>query len=475
VILVVDCGLTFVKLTLATPDGAIVHSDREPYTTARSEGRSEQDPDDWWRALAAMTARMPSRSAVDVIVPTGHMHAVVLTGRDSRPLLPCLTLHDRRGGDLLSEFDAGAFTATTGQLLDASLPVGKLLWLSANRPELLDRAGALLAPKDYLGLRLTGVLATDPIDAAGTGLYDLRAGEWSASLAARCGLPVGALPAVRPATDRRGTLTAGAVAELGLPAEASVLVGAGDDVELLGATGHAVTRAVEHVGTTGAILRAVEGIPEFAGPTVELAPTTSAEHLAVGASTSNCGTVLDWIRSGLGIEPLSALEQAPSAGDPVALPTLWPPRNGRPGHAGSPKGAWLSAIQARHGTKDLARSLLVGVAGELRACLRQVEAASGGIDEIVSSGGSTALPWVKLRAAAYRRPIAILDADPTALGCVAVGLVATGAQADLGSAMESTSVSRSIIHPDPGQADLVDELLARAQDRADPLVRASEA
>jgi sugar (pentulose or hexulose) kinase len=465
VILVIDCGLSFLKIALASPEGTIVHSDREPYATRRGDGRAEQDPADWWRALTAVIARMPSRSAVEMIVPTGHMHALVLTGADAQPLLPCLTLHDRRGAELLREFDPIGFTACTGQLLDASLPLAKLLWLADTHPELLDRTAALLAPKDYLGLRLTGTVATDPIDAAGTGLYDPRAQRWALDFAALGGLPMGALPSVRPSTHERGRLLPAVAEELGLRPGTPVAIGAGDDVELLGATGHAGDRAVEHVGTTGAILRSVDTIPAFTGPAVEVSPTTSLGRMAVGASTSNCGTVLDWIRSGLGIDPLSALDRAPRAGDPVALATLWPPRGGkRESAAAAPAGAWLSQIQPGHGRTDLARALLVAVAGELRSCLRHVEAASGEVRQIVTSGGTAALPWVKLRAAAYRRPIATLDGDPTALGCVAVGLVAAGVESTVESAMQHTHITTSLVDADPGQADVIDELLARAED-----------
>lgn len=467
-ILVIDCGLSFLKIALATHDGEILHSDREPYPTTGGNGRAEQDPEDWWRALTALIARMPARSEVDVIVPTGHMHALVLTAADAQPLLPCLTLHDRRGEELLRELDPAEFTAATGQLLDASLPLSKLLWLARTHPELLDRAAALLAPKDYLGLRLTGTVATDPIDAAGTGLYDPRARNWSSDLAARAGLPMAALPRIRPATSERGRLTAAAADELGLAPGAAVAVGAGDDVELLGATGHAVDCAVEHVGTTGAILRAVHSIPAFTGPGVEFSPTTSLEHSAIGASTSNCGTVLDWIRSGLGIDPLSALDLTPRIGDPVARATLWPARDGKGIDDREHTGAWLSEIRPHHVRADLARALLVAVVGELRACLRRVEAATGAVRKIVTSGGSTSRPWVELRASAYRRPIAILDGDPTTLGCVAIGLVAGGSVPTVERAIQRTGSTTSLVHPNPHHADLIDQVLARADDSGRP-------
>ncbi|MDX6641735.1 MAG: xylulokinase [Solirubrobacteraceae bacterium] len=462
-ILVVDCGLSFVKVALADRAGRIVHSDREAYRTTREDGRAEQDPEDWWRALRVMTARLPEPSSVEMVVPTGHMHALVLTTAGGVPLLPCLTLHDRRGAALLDALEPAAYREATGQLLDASLPLSKLLWLKDEQPELLVQAAAMLSPKDYLGLRMTGTVATDPIDAAGTGMFDPLSGEWSDALTELSGVPNPALPEVYPPTMVRGNLTAAAAADLGLPRAAGVLVGAGDDIELLGATAYAEGAAVEHVGTTGAVLMAVEGPPSLALPGIELAPTASDDRLAVAASTSNCGTVLDWIRTSFAMDPGAALMQPPDVRDPLATTRFWPPRDGSTRSGAATTGLSLSGIHPTHTREDLARALLVGVAGEMRTCMRDVEQAAGEIRHITSSGGREDPSWVALRANAYGRPITTIDADPTALGCVGLALVALGEHADVRVAVDSVPVTRTVTEPNPRVAGVIAELLARAE------------
>ena len=52
----------------------------------------------------------------------------------------------------------------------------KLLWMRDEEPDLYDQARALLMPKDYVRLALTGEKATEPSDAAGT-LVVRRAAE----------------------------------------------------------------------------------------------------------------------------------------------------------------------------------------------------------------------------------------------------------------------------------------------------------
>jgi xylulokinase len=457
VILAVDCGLSAVKLTLATREGAVVQVEREPYPTSFARDRAEQQPGDWWRALQVACRRIEKRGRVELIVPTGHMHGLVLLDRAGDPVLPCLTLHDRRGEELLRAFDPLAFQVATGQFLDASLPLAKLLWLADAHAELLARATVLLAPKDYLGMRLTGAIATDPIDAAGTGLYELGRGRWSAEIAELARVPESLLPPIEACDASRGRLLAGAAEDLGLPSSAVVAVGAGDDIELLGATGYRVTDAVEHVGTSGAILRAV--VDPGATPELEIMPTAEARMRAAGAAISNCGAVTSWIETVLDVPLEAALDTAPSVDDPIALPRLLPERHPNPPEAG---GASITGLRMRHDRRDIARALLTGVAGKLRDLLERVERASGDVDTLVVSGGSPCPAWIAFRAAAYARPILVLDVDPTARGCIALGMVASGSAASIQEAARSAPMSAREVTPDPGLVPTLRELFERA-------------
>ena len=420
-ILAVDCGLSAVKVTSATREGRTVQVEREPYPTDHTGIHAEQNPEDWWRALRNALGRIRERQRVEIVVPTGHMHALVLVDAAGKPLMPCLTLHDRRGEDQLYALDARAFHRATGQSLDASLPVAKLLWLARMQPALLARTAAVLAPKDYLGMRLSGTIVTDPLDAGGTGLYNTTLRQWSREILDMVGLSESVLPTVESCTTPRGRLRRDIARELDLPEASIVAVGAGDDIELLGATGYRTDAAVEHVGSSGAILR----VPAELGRVSELEVQLTAipGRLAVGAAIANCTTVINWIKTALGVTLADALAISPRPDDPVALPQLLPER--RPDRVAD-FGARVAGLRIHHDRFDVARAFVVGVAGTLRELLRRVESDSGKLDVLVASGGSRCEPWATLRASAYERPISILDVDPTARGCVALGMVALG-------------------------------------------------
>jgi xylulokinase len=380
--------------------------------------------------------------------------------------VPCLTLQDLRGAAQIASLDGQVFHAVTGQTLDASLPVAKLLWLREEHPELLRRAQTLLAPKDFLGLWLTGARLTDPIDASGYGMYDPRSRRWRPEVAGDDAVEPALLPPVADAVDGRGPLTSEPARILGLRAGIPVLVGAGDDIELLGATAHSEGRAVEHVGTTGAIVRPtaqpIDGMPT----TIELACTASRDRWSAGASTTNCGSVLDWARRSLGVDPIEALETGLTASDPLVSARLWPERG-----SAIDGGLAISAVRPEHTREALARSVALAVASELRRCLARLVSVTGAIDEVVTSGGSAASGWLQLRADVYQRPIRRLTEDPTALGCIALGMVAVGAAGEPTEAARRLHEEAPAVEPDSTRLELIEMLLDRAYrgDAGDPL------
>jgi len=181
-----------------------------------------------------------------------------------------------------------------------------------------------------------------------------------------------------------------------------------------------------------------------------------AGRLAVGAAVANCAAVIAWIETVLGVPLADALAAAPELGDPVAVSHLLPERGPT-----ADAGALVAGLRFHHGLRDLARALLTGVAGALRELLDRIERESGDIGLLVASG-SPDPAWAALRAAAYERPIALLDADPTALGCIALGMVALGEAAGAEAAAASIPVTAQRVEPDRERAGVIRSLRERA-------------
>jgi len=95
------------------------------------------------------------------------------------PLRPAFIWMDRRSANLceivqerLSHED---IVRLAGNRLSPGFAGASLAWLREAEPATLEQARAVVQPKDYIVLRLTGALSADPSDASATGL-DIRDG-----------------------------------------------------------------------------------------------------------------------------------------------------------------------------------------------------------------------------------------------------------------------------------------------------------
>src|SRR5699024_1961242 len=137
-------------------------------------GCTEQAPADWWQAsvtvLAALTRR--AERPIAAVGLTGHMHGAVFLDAAGAVLRPAILWNDKRTGCACSEIEATVgqqqLRRITGNPALTGFQAPKILWLRDNEPDNYARVAHVLLPKDYIRYRLTGVLATDVTDAAGT-------------------------------------------------------------------------------------------------------------------------------------------------------------------------------------------------------------------------------------------------------------------------------------------------------------------
>ena len=146
--------------------------------------------------------------------------------RTGRPLHRAIVWQDRRTADRCDELAAAGHLPLvrerTGLVLDPYFSGTKIAWL-------LTEGGVPAGPDLALGTidswvlwNLTGgaVHATDACNASRTMLLDIHALAWDDELAALLGVPVSALPEVRPTSGRLGVTVDGCGAPAGIPVAA---------------------------------------------------------------------------------------------------------------------------------------------------------------------------------------------------------------------------------------------------------------
>src|SRR5437588_1214144 len=204
----IDLGTTGVKAALFAADGGHVLSSAfvdYPLSHPRP-GWAEQDPADWWQAtITAIRTCLVGGERHNVqpadvrgVALSGQMHGIVLLDAASQVLRPFIIWSDQRSDELCRWMTERVGAARLIELVsNPALPgfsAPKALWVRDNEPELFARASTLILPKDYIRYRLTGMLALEISDAAGTCLLDVKRGEWSREVLEAIGFEPTLLP-----------------------------------------------------------------------------------------------------------------------------------------------------------------------------------------------------------------------------------------------------------------------------------------
>jgi len=241
----IDLGTSGVKLILVDEAGSIQRQQTETYPIAFPHpGWSEQSPEDWWRAvvkgLQALTEGIDP-SLVAGIGTGGQMHGLVALDENDRVIRPAILWNDGRTAAevdyLNNEIGKDVLAARTANIAFAGFTAPKLLWMQKEEPANFARIRRICLPKDYLTLKLTGILATDYSDASGMLLLDVKNKDWSDEMLSLCSLTRDQMPKLMESYEIVGTLSEAASKETGLPMTVKVAAGAGDNAAAAVGTG----------------------------------------------------------------------------------------------------------------------------------------------------------------------------------------------------------------------------------------------
>ncbi|RPI30770.1 MAG: hypothetical protein EHM70_13085 [Chloroflexota bacterium] len=466
-ILTIDIGLTNCKVSLFDLAGRLLGQVGSRYPTINPKPNwSEQRPGDWWKTIKKCNralAAQPAWASVDILAIslTAHMHGMVAVDQERKPLTNCWTLFDRRAEqdvhDLNIELGERTAYRITGGRLEAYTPAAKIYWLRRNQPELFARTACFLSPKDYLRQMLGGEQVTDPVDAAGTLLYDLRRQCWSNILLEAVGVDARRLPEVRPASMVAGKLGVQAARQLNLKSGIPLLTGAGDDVEALGAGVIRPGQVLEHIGTTGTLIACTDRYVDDEQQAVEIYPHVVPGLYLVGGATNAAGRSLDWLRRVIDSDRKNAdlLISGNSGQDEFPSPVFLPFILGERGLLwdGQATGMFLG-LRENQSKAELARAVYEGVAFSLREILEAVRGMGLEVDQLVSGSSPKNEAWSRLRANIYGMAIHYpSQTDLTGLGAAMLALLGLGVYPDFASVARTCGSPGSRIDPDPLQAE----------------------
>jgi xylulokinase len=442
----IDVGTTGVKAIAISPAGEVCARTEVRYSLSTPQpGWSEQDPDDWSRAVETALAELGVEPAG--VGLSGQMHGLVCLDAQDRVLRPAILWNDQRTGAQCAQIEErigrDRLVALTGNRALPGFTAPKLLWLQEHEPDAYARIAHVMLPKDYVRLRLTGERATDVADASGTLLFDVAGRRWSEEVLDELELDPAWLPPVFESPTVTGRTAAGA----------PVAAGAGD--QAAGALGVGVDRPGALsvvVGTSGVVFSV---LPEFAhdpgGRAHVFCHAVPQAWHAMGVMLSAAGS-LAWLQ-GLLAAPyeqlLAEAEAAPAgAGGALFAPYL---AGERTPHVDPYARAALVGLTLRHDRGAVTRAVLEGVAYGLRDSLELLRDLGLSADRgRISGGGARSTLWTRILASVLELPLERTAVEEgAAYGAALLGGVAAGAFADVHDAVGACVRVREAIEPEP--------------------------
>ena len=410
----IDLGTSAIKLLVIDESNSVLAESNISLDVSRPQPLwSEQEPDEWWRALLKGIEDLKSQTSLSDLKGiglSGQMHGAVLLDKNGEVLRPAILWNDGRSGKECFELEDAVpdLHRITGNLAMPGLTAPKLLWIRKNEPEIFSRIRTVLLPKDFLRFRLCGEAISDMSDSSGTLWMDTAARDWSEIMLAATSLSRDQMPRLVEGTSPGGVLRSELRREWGIAANPIIAGGAGDNAA--GAVGIGVIKsgsAFVSLGTSGVYFvvnpRFIHNPKQGSHAFCHCIPDTW-HQMGVILSASSC---LSWLSSVLKQnegELISSLGSSPlKPGEVMFLPYLSGERT--PHNNPNAQGVFFG-LRHEHGTKELTQAVLEGVAFAFGDCQQVLLDAGAEIDEVsLIGGGARSYLWAHILASVLERPM----------------------------------------------------------------------
>lgn len=403
----VDLGTTGCKSIVFDSNGDILGESYIEYPLiVLSDKVIEQDSNDWWELSkqAMVKAVQKSRirkSRIKAISISSQGISFVPVDLNCIPLSNAISWLDTRAeeqvGMILHEIDEDHLYKITGKRVNAAYVLPKLMWIRINCPQIYKVAHKFLMAHDFILAKLAGEFVTDHTMAGGTLMYNVNTLLWDMEIINRFDIDIQKLPDIRWSGDVVGNIRKEVAEELGLNKNIKVCVGAQDQKAAALGANLDYCKATLSLGTAGAI-EILADKPVFdEKKSIPCFTYVQKGQWVLEAVVSTAGASLKWSRNTLfpqmSYKDFDCLcdESPPGSNGVLFYPHL--------AGAASPywnayaRGMFYGLSLSTEG-KNIARSVLEGIAFQLRTNIKKAEDLGAKIESIhVFGGGSRSKIW----------------------------------------------------------------------------------
>jgi sugar (pentulose or hexulose) kinase len=232
----IDIGTTAIKVGLYDLNGKTekVYSERNQVENIYP-GWAEQDMEKIWIKVCKLLKRITGKTKAKDILSiglSGQSGGLWLVDKNLNPTGKGVTWLDLRGAEIISQMDSMSITElykiSGWKPFPGSGPI-LLKWFDIHQPKMLQESKFLLRCKDWVRLKLTDEVASDPTDMIG--FIDPETGKYSSKIFQILNLDesyIELLPSLKKPWEKAGEVTRQAAKETGLMEGTPVIVGAYD-------------------------------------------------------------------------------------------------------------------------------------------------------------------------------------------------------------------------------------------------------
>lgn len=460
-VIAVDCSTTAAKAVVVDATGYPVGNGSHALDTQSPAPHwFEQHAEDWWtatdRAITQALKGIRDPSAVAAICVTHQRESFVCLDTTGKSIRPAILWMDGRAHLEARRYGSARVELLSGKPADITPGLYKLLWLRDNEPDTLSACRRIADVGSYLVHAMTGRWTSSTASVDPLALLDQATGDYSEELLDLVGLGRDQLPDLVPTGTSLGPLRPDLADAWGVNRDVIVVAGTGD--------GQAAGLGLG-VTDPGAAYLVLGTAVVIGSETTTYTPARAYRSMISampGQTTvetfSSSGTFLPtWFRQEFGDPELAGapdprLEHA-AAALPVGserLLTLPYWNAAQTPHWDTQASGVTLGWQGCHTRAHFYRSMLEGIAFELRMQLDGLEDARGERVDVIRAmgGGARSALWTQILADVFDRPLEVCaSGEVSALGAAAIALTAIGEYASLAEAAAAVTRTDAVIEP----------------------------
>lgn len=454
-------GMKSIRSIIFDEDGKKISSASRTLKSAVNDIRVEQFPDEWWKkAIEVMSESIQDSKIkkIDYITVTTSASCLVCMDSDGNPLGNAIMVSDKRSTVEVDEIENsvfyGAVAEETGLDISVSLMLPKILWVKNHEQDVYQNAQYFLTPNDYLIYHLSGVVATDELNALKYH-YSFTSASYPSKLLKEIGIPEQKLPPVMKTGELAGVVLPEVAKVIGCGIDTKVILTSYDAICSFIGSGVSSEGEASDVSGTVTVFRMLSKKAQLLPSSrVYTTPFHQGDFNIIGGSNNLGGGLIEWVKQCYYAKeeyPYEVMEKEAAESDIGArgiifLPYLLGER--APIWNDNARGTFFG-LERMHTRKDMTRAVFEAAAFIDRTMMEAIGETSADVTTVRLSGGLARVNLIsQIKADVTGKEVIVLsEFETTASG--AAMMVLNGQEGmSFMELSEHFSKSRMTIHPD---------------------------